>query len=372
MGSVKLLLFMHNISRSDINPFENTYRQKFEDLIGIKAQHDDWKRTNPSKIDTLSDRLLELQPDDMTAWNYRKELIVKYPEHVDLDNELYLTLKALKINPKSYPSWYHRRWILNRVKIPDWSLELKLLSQLFSVDPRNFHAWQHRMWVLNRGNIPLEKEWEFLNTQIDENMSNYSAWHWKLDLILNGNWPSKTSWERLLEELQLIHSAYFTDPDENSIWVYHRTLMKVGQRIMDSDVRIETFCTSGILNGIRIWISDTDKIQQFDSKIQINMLIHPINVKFQVKLLVLKVGNRTLIVAIPIQKYQYNINFSVHSIEFDIGNNRTRLETSSNSSLESYRELVKMERDSLLSLLEIVPECIKAREQLEFLENLLN
>ena len=88
-------------------------------------------------------RLLEINPEVFTAWNFRRETIATLetraaaaasppppppsdsadsadPEASDppyvpsLEDELALTEKTLRKNPKSYPSWHHRKWTVSR------------------------------------------------------------------------------------------------------------------------------------------------------------------------------------------------------------------------------------------------------------------
>lgn len=83
--------------------------------------------------------------------------------------------------------------------------------------------------------------------KIESNFSNFSAWHqrskvytslWhqgKLDPI-----KSKEKGERplrlhvrsltLLPEFELVRNAMYTDPDDQSIWMYHRWLVGLGTR----------------------------------------------------------------------------------------------------------------------------------------------
>ena len=87
-------------------------------------------------------RLLEINPEVFTAWNFRRETIATLetraaavaaappaaafglrgpadPEASDppyvpsLEDELALTEKTLRKNPKSYPSWHHRKWTVS-------------------------------------------------------------------------------------------------------------------------------------------------------------------------------------------------------------------------------------------------------------------
>ena len=75
-------------------------------------------------------KVLSLCPEVLTAWNHRREAIERGEETRRADatrtsvderadawwrEELALSENALKSNPKSYPSWYHRKWVIERM-----------------------------------------------------------------------------------------------------------------------------------------------------------------------------------------------------------------------------------------------------------------
>lgn len=51
--------------------------------------------------------------------------------------ELLFIESCLKVNPKSYGSWYHRGWVSERLPKPDWKRELSLCDRCLSLDDRN-------------------------------------------------------------------------------------------------------------------------------------------------------------------------------------------------------------------------------------------
>ena len=59
--------------------------------------------------------------------------------------ELQLTEKALRRNPKSYGAWNQRRWSVRQLgEKADVGHELALCAQLLAADERNFHCWNYR------------------------------------------------------------------------------------------------------------------------------------------------------------------------------------------------------------------------------------
>ena len=53
------------------------------------------------------------------------------------NNELALLLACLKVNPKSYSVWRHRRWIMTHMNHPNWQHELSLCTNYLEFDSRN-------------------------------------------------------------------------------------------------------------------------------------------------------------------------------------------------------------------------------------------
>ena len=51
--------------------------------------------------------------------------------------ELQFTQQAIGINPKSYWSWLHRKWVTGRMQKCDWRRELSLCEKLLALDDRN-------------------------------------------------------------------------------------------------------------------------------------------------------------------------------------------------------------------------------------------
>ena len=100
----------------------------------------------------LSAKLLELNPEVYSVWNYRREALAPALDAggdaavAAAARELELSERALSRNPKSYAAWHHRAWIVRR-RLCSLERELELVALLLDVDERNFHAWAHRRLV---------------------------------------------------------------------------------------------------------------------------------------------------------------------------------------------------------------------------------
>ncbi|CAH9053269.1 unnamed protein product [Cuscuta europaea] len=210
-------------------------------LRSLQAQfihHHHNKIYNKEAIE-VSAKLLEVNPEHYTAWNYRKLAVEDRLHQFDnvnnaesiktiLDEELRLVENALRRNYKSYGAWYHRKWVLSKGH-SSTDRELLLLAKFQKADSRNFHAWNYRRFITSLKNILDKDELQYTTDMIEDNMSNYSAWHNRsvlLSRLLNekakGFFPKESV---LTEEFKFVRNALFTDPDDQSGWFYHLWLL---------------------------------------------------------------------------------------------------------------------------------------------------
>lgn len=183
----------------------------------------------------LTGLILEHNPDFYTLWNYRREILLdmkpsKTAEEIKTlsTTEMSLTQHCLQKNPKSYSAWHHRFWAMEFNPDADWKRELKLCSYFQSQDERNFHSWDYRRRVAKKCNISPLEELNYSTELIDTNFSNYSAWHYRstlLPIVHPGPTKESLSEAVLLKELNTVQNAAFTDPDDQSVWFYHRWLL---------------------------------------------------------------------------------------------------------------------------------------------------
>lgn len=191
----------------------------------------------------LTSQILGANPDFATLWNCRREVLQqleaqKSPEEWDalVKAELGFLESCLRVNPKSYGTWHHRCWLLGRLPEPNWARELELCARFLEVDERNFHCWDYRRFVAAQAAVPPAEELAFTDSLIVRNFSNYSSWHYRSCLLPQlhpqpdsgpqGRLPEDV----LLKELELVQNAFFTDPNDQSAWFYHRWLLGRGEQ----------------------------------------------------------------------------------------------------------------------------------------------
>ncbi|KAL0917324.1 hypothetical protein M5K25_012379 [Dendrobium thyrsiflorum] len=213
---------------------------KASNLRDLQSQllHNHHHRLYTKEAIAASSKLLEINPEILTVWNYRKlALQQNLKEATDsermkslVDDELRAVEIALRANPKSYGAWYHRKWVLSQgLAEVDFDREFRLLDQLLKVDSRNFHGWNYRRFVAKLKGLPEVEEVKFTMDMINTNFSNYSAWHSRsgvLSRLLSKKAEGFAEREKILtEEYELVSQALFTDPSDQSGWFYHLWLL---------------------------------------------------------------------------------------------------------------------------------------------------
>ncbi|KHN84603.1 Geranylgeranyl transferase type-2 subunit alpha [Toxocara canis] len=193
----------------------------------------------------LTAKLLAKNPDVYTFWNIRRatiqnlmsersegeseETIAKRNDLLLLA-ELSLTEQCLLENSKSYGAWFHRGWALALMNGRDVNRELKVTEKALQLDARNFHCWDHRRFVAKLADVTPEQELQFSERMINANFSNYSAWHYRstlLPLVSPSSSEASLDDETIMRELKKLANAFFTDPEDQSAWIYTEWLISM-------------------------------------------------------------------------------------------------------------------------------------------------
>uniref|UniRef100_A0A6P4EBP6 Geranylgeranyl transferase type-2 subunit alpha n=1 Tax=Drosophila rhopaloa TaxID=1041015 RepID=A0A6P4EBP6_DRORH len=269
---------------------EERERKKKEQALKVRAYRAAMgriqKKREAGELDnemlTLTVQILQRNPDVSTLWNIRRECVLeklsklkdeeersqqeveekptqegpledklqeKEPladdkAHSIFTCELDLTEQCLMVNPKSYNAWHHRCWTLEQNPRADWQRELLLCNKYLKFDERNFHTWDYRRYVTEKASVPAAQELDFCTEKIKVNFSNYSSWHHR-SLLLPELYPNEQkdrpmSEEKLQQELEMVLTAAFTDPNDSSAWFYQRWLLGSGAQL-DRAPRIAAF-----------------------------------------------------------------------------------------------------------------------------------
>lgn len=310
------------------NVFERRTRNEYDELA-LKSSED----------------LLRANPDIVTLWNYRKEILLRLkPSKEVIIDELYITEKCLQVNPKSYSAWYHRNWVIDNVDpSPDWHTELLLCTKYLKMDERNFHCWDYRQIVASKCQEPNENELKFTMEMIESNFSNYSAWHYRSKLFSAAGKDEECT---KISELSLVESAAFTDPSDQSAWIYQRWLIgklepfKYIYKISQVKNTVYLILNRNLPNNYKIIGLGNTNWEQFDSKIWYKNLDS------------IKKGN----IEIFDELNQIVDKTSVDNVRQNIFNLKIseQLQTVLSTQLDSLRQLLEMEPESKWALLTYV------------------
>jgi hypothetical protein len=187
----------------------------------------------------LSLRVAQLNPELYSIWNCRRRCIL--PSLTDckgdddfariLGEELALVQRILPQHPKSYALWSHRLWALGLLRERNVSAvvdrEYALIDKMLGLDERNFHAWAYRLLLNRLTSRDAVSEMMFATNKIKRNFSNYSAWHYRLHYACAVSPHNVPPAEATAADLDMVHTAFFTDADDQSAWVYYSFLIRI-------------------------------------------------------------------------------------------------------------------------------------------------
>lgn len=228
--------------------------------------------------------LLSLNPEYYSVWNYRREILLRRFAEAGADGaavrtqllaeDLALTQESMRTHPKVYWLWNHRRWCLEMLPPADeahggatakWRKELALVDVMLTMDARNFMGWNYRRYVVSElasalvgGGAPAfpaslssdalsadargtqlalaHEELQYTLRKIESNFSNFSAWHYRskllprvwdaqgLDAAARAAAREEGAWVTHAE-FALLQQAMYTDPSDQSVWLYHSWLV---------------------------------------------------------------------------------------------------------------------------------------------------
>ncbi|KAJ3070463.1 hypothetical protein HDU98_006531 [Podochytrium sp. JEL0797] len=228
----------HNQKRSTVSQSEaetaktqlriQSYRNAWGVYLDAKAAD----RLNLEGLQATT-AVLEINPEAYSAWNFRRRVLLAVwggdemtedGVQASAQADLKFIEKLVRVWPKSYWLWNHRRWVLENMPHPDWQRELKLCGMMLDLDPRNFHGWDYRRIVLSKVEMDVDKEVAYSMGKIEQNFSNFSAWHYRSKLVprVEGGREREVVLER---DFEVVRNAIYTEPEDQSAWLYQRWLL---------------------------------------------------------------------------------------------------------------------------------------------------
>ncbi|KAH9414314.1 hypothetical protein DERP_008513 [Dermatophagoides pteronyssinus] len=221
------------------------------------------KKSTCKDLDSLESlaRLLQINPEFGTLFNYRREILLNFKQSLETneqssdgddpenqpkeelwkkfdqlcEKELMFTENCLQSSPKSYATWHHRIWLIKQMRNPNFNRELELCNKCLSLDERNFHCWDYRRFIVRFGKIPTMDEFRFTSKKILDNFSNFSSWHYRSSLfrqLLAENYDLEELQSMIDKDFETVKNAIFTDPNDQSPWLYFRWLIDFEQELL--------------------------------------------------------------------------------------------------------------------------------------------
>ena len=132
--------------------------------------------------------------------------------------------------------WNYRRWILEELAAaltPEWDVHQARFPSSLSISSLPDSVRKTHLEL-------AESELRYTLRKIESNFSNFSAWHQRSKLLVCA-WDAKKLHQeqrmlernkgmpkgRLTAEFELLQQAMYTDPSDQSIWIYHRWLVSL-------------------------------------------------------------------------------------------------------------------------------------------------
>eukprot|EP01065_Artemidia_motanka_P001835 TRINITY_DN10861_c0_g1_i1.p1 TRINITY_DN10861_c0_g1~~TRINITY_DN10861_c0_g1_i1.p1 ORF type:complete len:360 (+),score=145.18 TRINITY_DN10861_c0_g1_i1:93-1082(+) len=162
----------------------------------------------------------------------REEVVARHTEGV-VDRELQFNRQVIESrDQKSYCTWQYRRWLHGLVvdeaeRKGRLKRDRELCERLLRATDRNFHCWDYRRWVCRQVGWTADAEYAFTKKRVDANFSNYSAWHQRA-LLLKDTPVGERRDAAVAEEIELVQNAFYTEPQDQSGWLYALWLVRQG------------------------------------------------------------------------------------------------------------------------------------------------
>ncbi|KAI7902571.1 uncharacterized protein BX663DRAFT_551984 [Cokeromyces recurvatus] len=177
--------------------------------------------SNDKEIEQVTRIMILLKPDNYTAMNRRKRLIIS--GYIDIKRELRLIELIFTIprHAKSSFAWSHRQWILtNYYKTIDITHELKLCQTTSILYPRNYYAWTFRYWILSTfcDQTRIEQEYQEMLKWIELNISDFSGLQYLQQIMT----LAPTELNSIQQHMEWLDQLIIKYPGHESLWCHRR------------------------------------------------------------------------------------------------------------------------------------------------------
>ncbi|CAL4142684.1 unnamed protein product, partial [Meganyctiphanes norvegica] len=141
-----------------------------------------------------------------------------------MNGELSMIEQSLLRNPKSYGAWHHRTWVMENSATPPWEAEVDLCDKYLKKDERNSsYCVQHQSFTTTFNfNKQITIPYRSSPKQVDRLSSRSSLAYGPP--FLNFLFKSVIN-ENMSKKLSRVVEAVFTDPNDQSPWLFLRWLV---------------------------------------------------------------------------------------------------------------------------------------------------
>ena len=217
--------------------------------LAVKKKKSRLQYSDQSKgfhLSFITQVLLMLNPEHMTAWNHRKSLLVL--GCISVSDEIKVMDLILGKFPKSPETFAHRKYVvqrsMNTLESASGTLmrneiidhELKICILTADKYPNNYNSWSHRIWVMttfvwgtSQTDDYIKQEQDTMTTFVNGHISDYSGFHYKQFLVKTVCEKfSKSDMDLIFhremkESLEMI--SYF--PDHEALWCHRKALLNL-------------------------------------------------------------------------------------------------------------------------------------------------
>ncbi|KAG0739704.1 hypothetical protein G6F66_011180 [Rhizopus arrhizus] len=190
----------------------------------IKETHEFYvtlSKNDFKEMEQVTRVMILLKPDNYTAMNRRKELMLS--GHINPVDELQLLNLIFTIpkHSKSSVAWYHRQWIVTEYSSIDIDAEMRLCEMTCSTYKRNYYSWQYRCWILVRNqqdSARVKKEYAYIICWIERNVSDYSGFQYLEQVMKIIQWETP----QIESHMEWLNNLTVKFPGHESIWCHRR------------------------------------------------------------------------------------------------------------------------------------------------------
>eukprot|EP00477_Mikrocytos_mackini_P001552 GAHX01001670.1.p1 GENE.GAHX01001670.1~~GAHX01001670.1.p1 ORF type:complete len:274 (-),score=60.32 GAHX01001670.1:179-1000(-) len=163
-------------------------------------------------------KILKVIPDYYPGWNILK--IYCKNSGLDMDgllSQLEFNEGCFKVKQKSYPTFFHRKWLLKEYpQLFNYEREQNLIEYILEKDPRNFHAWDYKAY-LSAISVDHQIDLEFSSKMIKRNVYNSGAFNFKTQTIRK---MENLDWDLLKGEFEFFIEVLVMDSNNECLYYY--------------------------------------------------------------------------------------------------------------------------------------------------------